>query len=97
MTTMKTQAWQVAIAAGILTGMSTVATDAQLSDDSATTSCIKTLLVPSYPPVARSSNSSATLRADVKVGADGSAKSYHIEVVSDSRAGVCFKAQSSAL
>ena len=77
--------WRLVVAVSIVLGLSTIAPATQVADTQARPQCLVRLLVPSYPIVARNSNSSATLRVGFKLGIDGIIQSQQIEALSDSK------------
>src|SRR4051812_7054199 len=57
----------------------------QVSSPPARPTCIVRLLVPSFPYIAKTSNSSAALQATVNLEADGTVRSVQSDVVSGSK------------
>jgi anti-sigma-K factor RskA len=82
---MRARDWRWAIAAANVLAMAAIVSAVQVSDSASATPCVKRLLVPSYPLVARSSNSSATLSVDLKLNIDGTVQSQQFEVIHDSK------------
>jgi hypothetical protein len=78
---MASRHWIFTVALGMTVGLCAVASAAQV-EPASNADCVVRLLVPSYPYADRVSNTSAALRAVVKLGAEGAVQSQQIESVS---------------